>query len=401
MIEAAQRTRPRRIWMAVLGMMLCAVWLGCTNRVPQLDSPNRGPDGFHSRYASTDKSLSELWRWQWMRHRQHLPSAPQYLTPQQPPDMGFIGRNAVAGKRMQPAVTWIGHASALVQMGGLNVLTDPVFSERASPVSFAGPRRAQPPGVLLDQLPHIDAVVISHNHYDHLDKASVKALARQRDGAPIFLVPLGLKAWFEDQGITTVQELDWWEATTLGGVDFVLTPVQHWSARSPFDRRETLWGGWAIFAADFQLYFGGDTGYSRDFIDTARHFADRQQDAGFDLALLPIGAYEPRWFMRSQHCDPDEAVQIHRDLRARRSMAIHWGVFELADDALDAAPQALATARRRHGVLDDEFIVPAIGQTLTFPRRAEVPAQPLLPQQATSTPSERVALARQVFTSAP
>jgi len=384
-----------------LGLAVGAVWLGCAGAGALPESPNRGPDGFHSRYASTDKSLAQLWRWQWMRRRQHLPSPAKHATPQQTPDLSFIRRNALAGAQMQPAVTWIGHASSLIQVGGLNVLTDPLFSERASPVSFAGPRRAQPPGLALDQLPHIDAVVISHNHYDHLDKASVQALAMQREGSPVFIVPLGLKDWFEAEGIDTVRELDWWQSTTLGGVEFVLTPVQHWSARSPFDRRETLWGGWAIFAADFQLYFGGDTGYSRDFIDTARHFADRQQDAGFDLALLPIGAYEPRWFMRSQHCDPDEAVQIHRDLRARRSMAIHWGVFELADDALDAAPQALASARRRHGVLDDEFIVPAIGQTLTFPRRAEVPAQPLLPQQATSALLERVALARQVFTSAP
>ena len=181
--------------------------------------------------------------------------------------------NAAAGAAMVPAVTWIGHASTLVQVGGANVLTDPIFSERASPLSFAGPKRALAPGIALADLPHIDAVLVSHNHYDHLDAPSVKALAAQAGGSPLFIVPLGLKAWLADAGIANAVELDWWQSTRVGALEIVLTPVQHWSGRSLTDRMKTLWGGYAIFAPDFQVFFAGDTAYSKDFADIHARFA--------------------------------------------------------------------------------------------------------------------------------
>ncbi len=317
--------------------------------------------------------LLQLMRWRWDAARAGLPRPPQAATPVVPAEINFLRGNAAAGAAMQPTATWIGHATVLVQMGGLNVLTDPIFSERASPLSWAGPQRAQPPGIALGDLPRIDAVLVSHNHFDHCDLPSLRALAAQPGGAPLFLVPLGLKALLEDADITNVVELDWWQGHSLNGVDIVMTPVQHWSARGLTDRLRTLWGGWALFAPDFQLFFAGDTGYSKDFADIHARFAPRQAGAGFDLALLPVGAYAPRWFMKDQHVNPEEALRIHGDLAARLSLGIHWGTFELSDEALDEPPRALAAARRALGVADTAFVLTPIGQTLRLPRRGAGP----------------------------
>ena len=229
-----------------------------------------------------------------------------------------------------------------------------------------------PPGLALVDLPHVDAVLISHNHYDHLDDASVKALAAQPGGPPLFVVPLGVKDWFSRREIANVVELDWWQSVQVGATEIVFAPSQHWSGRSFADRMDTLWGGYAVFAPDFQVYFAGDTGYSKDFADIHSRFAARHGGAehGFDLALIPIGAYEPRWFMSGQHVNPAEAVQIHLDLAARRSIGIHWGTFQLTDESLDEPPPALDAARRERGLADDAFTVMAIGETRRFPRRA-------------------------------
>jgi len=294
------------------------------------------------------------------------------------PDTVFIQANARAGATaMQPAITWIGHATVLAQFGGLNVITDPVFSERVSPLSFIGPKRAVAPGLTLGALPHIDLVLISHNHYDHLDDASVRALAKQPGGPPLFIVPLGIEAWFADREIVNVVELDWWQphkvASPAGPVDVVLTPVQHWSGRGLNDRMKTLWGGYAVFAPDFQFFFTGDTAYSKDFTDIRERFASRQtpdKGGGFDIALIALGAYEPRWFMASQHVNPAEAAQIHLDVNAKRSVGIHWGTFELTDESLDQPPIDLVEARRAKGVAEDAFFVMAIGETRKLPRRS-------------------------------
>jgi N-acyl-phosphatidylethanolamine-hydrolysing phospholipase D len=317
--------------------------------------PHRGKAGFQNNYIDFQpKGLADLLRWRWSALRDGLPPPPKQPTPRRAPDVAFVRANAAAGAAMQPAVTWIGHATVLAQFGGLNVLTDPMFSERASPLSLLGPKRHAPPGLALTQLPHVDVVLVSHNHYDHLDDDSVRALNAQPGGPPLFIVPLGLRAWLAERGITSAVELDWWQSHAVaaagGAVEFALTPVQHWSGRSLTDRMETLWGGYAVFAPDFHLYFTGDTGYSRDFADIGQRYAPRQrvQDGGgFDLALIAIGAYEPRWFMASQHVNPAEAVQIHHDLRAKHSIGVHWGTFELTDEALDEPPLPHATATSR------------------------------------------------------
>ena len=336
--------------------------------------PHHTEDGFKNNYAaSVTKSPADLFRWQYERLTTGLPKPAKSPTPMVPPDLTFIQNNADP-RNMKPAVTWVGHATALVQANGLNVLTDPIFSERASPIQAFGPKRAQPPGLSLEQLPPIDVVLISHNHYDHLDKNTVLALADRAQAATLFIVPLGVKAFFTDLGIDNVKELDWWDSTAVKGVEFHFTPVQHWSARGLGDRSQTLWDGWAVLGPMTHWYFSGDTGYSQDFQDTRQRFADRQTPAlggGFDLALIPVGAYEPRWFMKEQHVNPLEAVKIHQDLNAKRSIGVHWGTFALTDEPLDQPPTDLALALRERRVDPDTFTVMAIGETRMLPARTQ------------------------------
>lgn len=331
--------------------------------------------GFKNNYiGAVDKPFFDLLRWRFAAFVDGLPPQPRTPTPVQAPDLVRIHGNGRAGSAMEPMVTWIGHATTLVQADGLNVLTDPIFSERAAPVQLIGPKRQQPPGVALKDLPHIDVVVISHNHYDHLDRQSVFELDQRAKNAgreTVFLIPLGLKAWFANLGIERVVELDWWEKFSVGGVNFYLTPVQHWSARTMVDQSQTLWGGWAVFGPSFQWYFSGDSGYSKDFADTRDYFS-RQLAGGervFDLALLPVGAYQPRWFMSEQHMNPHEAAQTHRDLDARQSIGVHWGTFNLTDEALDQPPVELSSAKRSLGLSDGEFSLLKIGQSRRFERR--------------------------------
>jgi len=356
---------------------------GCTAVNPYYDpaKPHHTREGFQNNYSTTvTRSVGDLLRWQWDKRTKGLPPPPAAPIPVQAPDLAAVRAYAPAFAAAgtappAPAITWIGHATMLVQAGGLNVLTDPVFSQRVSPVQFAGPSRAQPPGIALAELPPIDVVLLSHNHYDHLDADSVQAIAAQSAAAgrpTLFLVPLGLKSWFASRGITHVVEMDWWDSHVYRGVEFNFTPVQHWSARGLGDRSQTLWGGYAVFAPDLHWYFSGDTGYSKDFLDTRARFAGRHtaaQGGGFDLALIAVGAYEPRWFMSGQHVNPAEAVQVHQDLGARRSVGVHWGTFELTDEPLDQPPKDLAAARAAKGLKDEDFSVMAVGETRVLPRR--------------------------------
>lgn len=346
--------RTKRNMAALAGALLLA---GCASpyQNPYYDpqKPHHTSEGFQN--LDPDARISEgFLSWQWQRRQDGLPKPPDpaHRDWRVVPDLALL--HAPSGK---PSVTWIGHATLLLRLGGLNVLTDPHFSERASPVGFAGPKRFHPPGVALADLPEIHAVVISHNHYDHLDVDSVRQLHQRSGGKLQFFVPLGLKPWFAELGIDEVTELDWWQHVELDGVRFTLTPLQHWSARSLGDRNRTLWGGWAITAPELNFFFAGDTGYSADFVEIGRRLGP------FDLAALPIGAYEPRWFMGRQHVDPEQALQIHRDIRARQSLGVHWGVFEMADESLDEPPRALAAARGAAGMAESEFFVLRVGET--------------------------------------
>jgi N-acyl-phosphatidylethanolamine-hydrolysing phospholipase D len=308
--------------------------------------------GFRNNYPHDAKP--SFWKWQWERLTKGiLPDPDQgYGFEVLKPDLAALSAN-----QERPTLTWIGHATFLLQVGGLNLLTDPHFTERASPLFFGGPRRVVPPAISLADLPHIDAVLVSHNHYDHLDYGSVMRLAKQAGGSPMFYVPLGLKRWFANNKIDNVTELDWWDSQNLAGVGFHCVPVQHWSRRGISDTNTSLWCGWVIEAPALHVFFAGDTGYSRDFSDIQRRFEF------FDLALLPIGAYEPRWFMKFMHVNPEEAVQIYQDLHARYAAAMHWGTFRLTDELLDEPPRRLAAALDAAAIDREKFFVMKHGET--------------------------------------
>jgi L-ascorbate metabolism protein UlaG (beta-lactamase superfamily) len=316
-------------------------------------SSHHGPDGFHNNYPHAPHA--GFWKWKWEQVRDGVPQAPPsgWDIPTERTDAAALREAAAV-----PRLTWMGHATFLLQAGALNILTDPQFSERASPVSFAGPRRVVPLPIEIDALPRIDVVLISHNHYDHLDLPTVRKLAALPAGSPLFLVPLGLKGWFADNGIERVEEYDWWQARELGGARFTLVPVQHWSKRTLWDANQTLWGGWAMEIAGLRAIHTGDLGLSRDTRDIGERLGP------FDLALIPIGAYEPRWFMRTMHVNVPDALQVRTDLRAARAIGMHWGTFEgLTDEPLDEPPKVLARLRGEGGLPVEAFDVMRIGET--------------------------------------
>lgn len=261
----------------------------------------------------------------------------------------------------EAVLTFVNHATMLVQLNGLNILTDPVYSERTSPVTWAGPRRVRDPGLSFERLPRIDLVLISHNHYDHLDMATVARLA-ERD-QPLFLVALGDGRLIEGLPDVKFREMDWGQTETVGRTKITYLPAQHWSARGPFDRNLSLWGSFLVEGPGFNFYFAGDTGYSRHFAEIAANHPR------IDLALLPIGAYEPRWFMQGQHLNPADAVQAHRDLKAGLSVGIHFGTWKLTDEGIGDPLQALAEARGKAGVGENEFLVLKEGETRSFRAR--------------------------------
>jgi L-ascorbate metabolism protein UlaG (beta-lactamase superfamily) len=293
-------------------------------------------------------------RWQWQRWRAGLPREPAngYHFAIVEPDLRFLAEN-----RQFPTVTWVGHATLLIQLDGLNLLTDPHFSERASPLSFLGPKRRVPPVPPLTALPHIDAVLLSHNHYDHLDRPTVRQLAQQPGGPPCFYTPRGLASWFRRQGIERVVEREWWGDARLEGLTLHCVPARHWSARSSLDRNHSHWCGWVIRSPELQILFAGDTAYSEVFREIQRRLGP------MDLAALPIGHYEPRWFMQAAHVDPEEAVQIALDVHARRAIGIHWGTFPLTDEPLDEPPKRLRVALETAGLPAEGFLVLPRGAT--------------------------------------
>jgi L-ascorbate metabolism protein UlaG (beta-lactamase superfamily) len=269
----------------------------------------------------------ELLRWRRQSRRTPWPAFIEYPAFPPPPD------------HCPPdhaAITFIGHATFLIRMGGLTILTDPVFSDRCSPVAWAGPRRVRRPGLALSALPPIDLVLLSHNHYDHMDLPSLRQLHR-RD-APRVVTTLGNARTLARAGLGEARELDWWQATRHGAMEITATPARHFARRGLFDHNRSLWAGFMLSLGPCRLLFAGDSG-------AGPHWAAIQARLGAPgVALLPIGAYEPRWFMAPVHMNPADAVQAHRDLGAGHSIGMHFGTFQLTDEAVDAPVAALAEA---------------------------------------------------------
>ncbi len=311
------------------------------------DSPfHHLPNGeFRNNFiGQINKPFADLLKW-----RRESPGHPLLSFPLAENDPQFLREN-----RTRNTITWIGHATLLLQINGTNILTDPHFSRRASPFSFAGPERGTPPGIAAADLPQIDAVLISHNHYDHLDSDSIKMLARANSQTRFFCPPR-LGRFLSDRGARNVRELDWNEGADFDGMRCIAAPCQHWSSRFPWDRNKTLWAAWVLAAADFRFLFVGDTGYSPDFAALGARYG------GFDWAAIPVGAYEPRWFMRQAHINPREAVQIFADANIKNAVATHWGTFQLTDEPMDEPPQKLREAKAETGA--DKFHIFRHGET--------------------------------------
>jgi L-ascorbate metabolism protein UlaG (beta-lactamase superfamily) len=295
--------------------------------------------------------LSAMLRWQLSGDRKPWPP--------QPPDPKPAGDPQAPPPAGSAAITFIGHSTFLIRVGGLTILTDPIFSQRCSPVSWAGPKRARPPGRAFADLPRIDLLLVSHNHYDHMDLPSLRMI-RRRDNPPA-VTPLGNRVHLAKAGLQSVQELDWWQSTTLpDGTRITATPARHFSARTLRDRNHSLWSGFMLEIAGHRLFFAGDSG-------AGRHWAEIGQRLGApDLALLPIGAYEPRAIMAPVHMNPAEAVAAHQALGAARSTAMHFGTFQLTDEPIDAPPAGMAAARAAAGLPDEAFVALGFGETRLF-----------------------------------
>lgn len=252
---------------------------------------------------------------------------------------------------------WVGHSTFLIKKNGITILTDPVFSDRASPFKNIGPKRLIPPAIPLKQLPEIDFITISHNHYDHLDIRSLKDLYLL-NSSTIFLVPAGDKKLLERQKIENVYEYEWWEGYLSDELKITFTPVQHWSKRGLFDRNKSLWGGWFFEFNDFSIFHAGDTGYSEDFKSTRIKLGSPK------YAFIPIGAYDPEWFMAESHVNPEDAVQIMLDLGAENSFGMHWATFKLTDeDTLEPRERLDAEVKNKK---INSFIAPIPGSIINL-----------------------------------
>jgi L-ascorbate metabolism protein UlaG (beta-lactamase superfamily) len=257
------------------------------------------------------------------------------------------------------AATFIGHSTFLIQTAAGHILTDPMYSRRAGPWNILGPRRVRRPAVAFDALPPISIVLLSHNHYDHCDLRTLARLARRFD--PLVITPLGNAPLVRSAGIRRVEELDWWQRSSTAALPITLTPAHHFSARGLFDRNRALWGGFVIDTGKPLIYFAGDTAYAPLFRDI------RHRLGAVDLALLPVGAYEPRWFMAAVHMNPREAVQAHLDLEARQSIAMHYGTFQLTTEGIDEPLRELEAARQDMNVDGSRFGALEFGGSLFLP----------------------------------
>ena len=294
-----------------------------------------------------ESSLKKILKWSWERRGKNLETF-EFETREPNYQKIYENKNIM--------ITWIGHESFLYQNKDINILTDPHFTERASPLSFAGPKRYMAPGMAIEDLPNIDVVTISHSHYDHLDYDTVKSLSEKFKNI-LFVVPLGLQEWFEGKGIYNVKELDWWDSIKVQQTAITFAPVQHWSARGLFDRNESLWGAWHFKNNSHSFIHLGDTGYTNDFKEI------RKKLGPVDLAAIPIGAYEPRYIMEFSHMNPEEAVMSYFDLEATEAVGMSWGTFILTDEPVTEPPEKLNEALQRYDLSESDFFTLYHGET--------------------------------------
>ena len=328
----------------VFALVLLAISTGIATRSENFD----GSRFFNPWAPAMDKSYLDLLRWQLLGDSTPWPESRENE---------IVAKLSDQVAQGQWSTTFINHATHLIQVKGINFLTDPIFSERASPFQWVGPKRIRKPALQIKDLPKIDFVLISHNHYDHMDSASIDQLTKIHN--PVFIVPLANGDLIKGMGAENVVELNWWEDHQILNSDFKITlvPAQHWSARGLFDRNKALWGGFVIQSEKIKIYFAGDTGYGDFFKEI------RKKLGPMNLSLLPIGAYEPRWFMKDHHMNPAEAVMAHKDLESKFSLGTHFGTFKLTDEGVDDPEIALTEALTEMGVSGDAFIAPQVGET--------------------------------------
>lgn len=321
----------------------------------------QGPVSDHfdgKQFSAPEKIEKKNWlavaRWRLTSQRKKWPEWVDYM-PDTPPDH-------VSGEGLR--ASFVNHATVLLQTQGMNILTDPIWSQRCSPFSFIGPKRVTAPGIGWDSLPKIDVVLISHSHYDHLDLPTVKRLAEQDH--PLFIVPLGVDTIIRDAVPgARIQAMDWHQAVKVNDhLTVHAEPTQHWSARTPFDDNKALWASYVLETPQDKIYFSGDTGYASGqvFRDIGKKYG------GFRFAMLAIGAYEPRWFMQQSHMNPAEAVQVFKDLDARHAMPIHFGTFQLTDEAIDDPVKDLKAVLEQHKINEDAFQILHPGQAWMVPK---------------------------------
>jgi N-acyl-phosphatidylethanolamine-hydrolysing phospholipase D len=325
--------RPRIAYLA-LALAISIGWVACAagglSAEPRPAFKNLDPEFRRASYWERVHSFVIGGTW-W------LPEYRVAALPSARPDVQALRTNG-----HEPTVTWVGHSTLLVQLDGVNFLTDPTWAHRSGPFGgLVGVKRYTPPGIKLDDLPRIDFVLISHDHYDHLDEPTVRRLHQAFD--PLFVVPMGIKSWLADRGIHNVVELNWGQSVMVKGLEIVCTPAQHGSGRTLVDQGRRLWSSWVVLGSK-RFYFGGDSGYYHHFKDVGDAYGP------FDLAALPIGSYTPREIAKPVHISPEEALQAQIDLRATHMVGIHWGTFGLARERYDEPPKRLEAEVERRGL---------------------------------------------------